>query len=136
MIIIANSDCITFPTSNYLAETKCELSSLRRVHAAGLLFSETMSLLDMALNATEISLIPNEVGPPEHPTLAEEEIRSVIKRCISRSTLEYLYICGVCQLSSVCYGIQLGLGETKEIERERMEIRLNVNAQDVQLTHS
>ena len=114
---------------------KCELSSLRRVHAAGLVFSETMFLLDMAMNATEISLIPNEVGPPENPTLSEEETRDVIKRCLSRSTLEYLYICGVCQLSSVCHGIQIGLDETKEIERERMEIRLNVNAQAVSDPH-
>ena len=88
------------------------------------------TLLIMASNATEIAFIPNCDDPPE-PTMSDKVVDSVIKQCISRQKLEFLYVCTVCHLQSTFTALSAALDENKDVQREWMEVVLNVDIRTI-----
>ena len=99
----------------------CDLPSLRRLHLASLDFTRFVAFLDISKSASEISLIPNFCG--------YQEVYSLIKRCIARPKLEYFCVATDLsgrRLRTCCRAIERGLNQTKDIERDWMEITLCV----------
>lgn len=103
----------------------CELTSVKRLYFNASRLSENLSFLNMAQNATEIAFIP-----PREAMSFEliQQIRHLVKGCIMRPKIEYLYVDPGCFFPSICDAIKLGLNKTKEVERKWMEIVLNVGS--------
>ena len=102
----------------------CELTSVKRLYFDSSRLSENISFPNMAQNATEIAFIP-----PRQETMSFQRIqkvRHVVNRCIVRPKLEYFYVEPGCFFPSICDAIKLGLNGSKDIERNWMEIVLNV----------
>ena len=108
--------------------SQCELPLLKRLRFAERDLSRSLTYLNMASNASEISFIPYDKSEPK---MSDQEVRFAVNLCIARPHLEFLYVSTAGYLRSICDAIKCGLNETKGIEREWMEIALEVDIQTI-----
>ena len=109
----------------------CHLSALKRLHFAFLNYNESVALLNISKNASEISLVPN--------LCSSQEVESLINRCIARPKLEYLRVVSVWSvdhLQPLCKVIECGLNDTKDLEREWLEIAIVCEVETVSIIQS
>lgn len=109
----------------------CDWTKLRKLGVIKMSLSATNRILDTAQKLREIYFIPNTGNPPR-TFMAPQDIDTLIRRFIvDYPDLEFLYVSTRGHLEKICSAIHHGLFRTKTRSRNKMEIGLMMDCDEI-----